>query len=223
MTCWNVFIRLSQPTQMPFIPHIDERQNVSIVSLEDKMMLSHFHRLSLSFDMNKISSDNYCCHRSHVSACLIAMEIRRDNTFNVRWYVHHEERWNLTSFNRSLKDIFVCGSEKCLKYIGKSPKPKSSSTNHFTSSSSKLAISSHAETFVNQSFRWFNGVIKCSSSSRFVTRVHKNVWRCNIIEGVQRLFNHRVQGWRGRWRKKYASHFFAVVSCAMWKENGNYF
>lgn len=44
---------------MPFIPHIDKRQNISIVSLEDKMMLNHFHLLSLSFDMNKISSDNY--------------------------------------------------------------------------------------------------------------------------------------------------------------------
>lgn len=102
------------------------------------------------------------------------------------------------------ESIFVCGRGEMFKIYwqrSKSPKPKSSSTNHFTSSSSKLAISSHAETFVNQSFRWFNGVIKCSSSSRFVTRVHKNVWRCNIIEGVQRLFNHRVQGWRGRWRK----------------------
>lgn len=56
---------------------------------------------------------------------------------------------------------------KCLNFfrleaiqVSTARKEKSSSTNHFTSSSSKLAISSHAATFDDQSFWWFNGVIK---------------------------------------------------------------
>lgn len=56
---------------------------------------------------------------------------------------------------------------KCLNFsrleaiqVSTDRKEKSSSTNHFSSSSSKLAISSHAATFVDQSFWWFWGVIK---------------------------------------------------------------
>lgn len=63
---------------------------------------------------------------------------------------------------RSPKDIFVCGSEnvQLLEAFQVSKARESSSKNQSSGSSSKLAISSHAETFTNQSFPWFNGVFK---------------------------------------------------------------
>lgn len=92
-------------------------------------------------------------------------------------------------------------------------KRKSSSTNHFTSSSSKLAISSHAETFVNQSFRWFNGVITFLIPEIVDERYKVATWKHH--RQCPNSFNIRFQGWLW-WRKnekmENVSHFF-IVSC----------
>lgn len=121
------------------------------------------------------------------------------------------------------KDIFVCGPHREALWMPsnspKQPEKSHHTTNHFTSSSSKLAISSHATTCVNQSFRWFNGVIKFPPSSRLLTKDFMN------IESERKATRERhrdpevkdLSGFQGsaRWRKNenwnlFISAFFLV-------------
>lgn len=110
---------------------------------------------------------------------------------------------------------------KCLNFfrleaiqVSTARKEKSSSTNHFTSSSSKLAISSHAATFVDQSFWWFNGVIKFLRSLwRLPFTTQSGRHRTNSSREMRLSFNIHIQGWRW-WRKKLGicSHFLLFSS-----------